>query len=91
MTDTATDTATLSLPPAGNIGDTLDMLDTPCLVLDADALERNLNRMQAQVSQAGLQLRPHAKAHKCPEIARAHRPRERVRAADQPRGQAEIA
>lgn len=62
---------TLCLPPAGNIGDTVALLDTPCLLLDADALERNLDRMQAHVAQAGLQLRPHAKAHKCPEIARA--------------------
>ena len=41
---------TLCLPPAGNIGDTVALLDTPCLVLDADALERNLDRMQAQVA-----------------------------------------
>jgi D-serine deaminase-like pyridoxal phosphate-dependent protein len=38
--------------------------------LDLDAFEANLARMLARVRSAGKQLRPHAKAHKCPEIAR---------------------
>lgn len=40
-------------------------LDTPCLVLDVDQLEDNLRRMQHLASDAGKDLRPHAKTHKC--------------------------
>jgi len=43
---------------------------TPALLVDLDRLESNVVRMQAAVSAAGKQLRPHAKAHKCVEIAR---------------------
>ncbi len=45
-------------------------LDTPCLVLDLDALDANMRRMQATVSAAGKQLRPHVKTHKCSALAR---------------------
>ena len=43
---------------------------TPALLLDLDAFEANLARMVAHVQRAGKALRPHAKAHKCVEIAR---------------------
>ena len=45
-------------------------LDTPALVLDLDALERNLAAMAAHAAAAGVALRPHAKTHKSVEIAR---------------------
>lgn len=45
-------------------------LDTPCLVLDMDVLERNLQKMQAIVRRAGKNIRPHAKTHKCSALAR---------------------
>ncbi|MDX1983789.1 MAG: DSD1 family PLP-dependent enzyme [Bryobacteraceae bacterium] len=45
-------------------------LPTPALLLDLDAFETNLRRMQERVCAAGKALRPHAKAHKCVEIAR---------------------
>ena len=45
-------------------------LDTPCLVLDMDVLERNLQRMQAAADGAGKNLRPHVKTHKCSSLAR---------------------
>jgi D-serine deaminase-like pyridoxal phosphate-dependent protein len=45
-------------------------LPTPALILDLDAFESNLKRMAAHVAGAGIALRPHAKTHKCPEIAR---------------------
>ena len=45
-------------------------LDTPCLVLDMEILERNLQKMQAVVGRAGKNLRPHAKTHKCSALAR---------------------
>ncbi|WP_059411823.1 DSD1 family PLP-dependent enzyme [Cupriavidus basilensis] len=59
----------LPLPPAAEPGQPVTAIDTPALVLDLDAFERNLARMQQAASQAGVQLRPHAKAHKCPAIA----------------------
>ena len=45
-------------------------LNTPALVVDVDALERNIAAMAAFAAQAGLALRPHAKTHKSVEIAR---------------------
>jgi 3-hydroxy-D-aspartate aldolase len=45
-------------------------LNTPALVVDADALERNIAAMAAFARQTGLALRPHAKTHKSAEIAR---------------------
>ncbi len=45
-------------------------LPTPTLLVDLDRLESNIARMQMAVDTAGKQLRPHAKAHKCVEIAR---------------------
>lgn len=40
------------------------------MVIDAGQVERNLSRMAAAAARAGLALRPHAKSHKCAEIAR---------------------
>ena len=45
-------------------------LDTPVLVVDLDALERNLDRMAIAVRAAGVALRPHVKTHKSVTIAR---------------------
>lgn len=44
-------------------------LDTPCLCVDLDRLDRNLDRMQTTVARNGIASRPHAKTHKCPAIA----------------------
>jgi D-serine deaminase-like pyridoxal phosphate-dependent protein len=43
---------------------------TPALILDVDALDRNVARMAARAERAGLKLRPHAKSHKSAFIAR---------------------
>ena len=45
-------------------------LNTPVLVIELDALTRNIARMAAFAATKGLKLRPHAKTHKSPEIAR---------------------
>jgi len=45
-------------------------LETPVAVRDDDAMERNLRRMAAVAARAGVRLRPHAKTHKSPEVAR---------------------
>jgi len=59
----------LVLPPAARIGDPVAEVDTPALLLELDAFERNVARMQAAADAHGVALRPHAKAHKCPQIA----------------------
>ncbi|MDB5859571.1 MAG: D-threonine aldolase [Ramlibacter sp.] len=55
---------------AAQPGDPLSRVDTPALVLDLDAFERNLQRMADAVRGSKVRLRAHAKSHKCPEIAR---------------------
>src|ERR1700730_10498903 len=45
-------------------------LTTPAMVLDLEAFERNIRAYQHQLNLHGLQARPHAKSHKCAEIAR---------------------
>src|SRR5262249_45806673 len=45
-------------------------IPTPALILDLNAFESNVAAMAERVKQAGKKLRPHAKAHKCAEIAR---------------------
>jgi 3-hydroxy-D-aspartate aldolase len=48
---------------------TKSQIPTPALLLDFDAFEKNLVSMADRVKQSGKLLRPHAKAHKCVEIA----------------------
>jgi 3-hydroxy-D-aspartate aldolase len=55
-------------PPA-EIGMSLDEVDTPALVVDLDAFERNLRRLPERIAGTGVKMRPHAKTHKCPVIA----------------------
>jgi len=43
--------------------------DTPIVVVDRDVLERNISRMATAMRERGLELRPHVKTHKIPEIA----------------------
>jgi D-serine deaminase-like pyridoxal phosphate-dependent protein len=50
-------------------GMALSEIDTPALVIDLDAFERNLRRMAEFASAAGMRLRAHAKTHKSPIIA----------------------
>lgn len=44
-------------------------LDTPALLIDLDAFERNIAAMARDIADRGSAWRPHAKAHKCPAIA----------------------
>ena len=55
--------------PAARPGDRLSAIDTPALILDLDAFERNLQRMAAALRGTQVRLRAHSKSHKCPEIA----------------------
>jgi 3-hydroxy-D-aspartate aldolase len=58
----------MSIAPAAP-GTALAQIDTPALLIDLDALERNLKRMAEFAASAGIRLRPHAKTHKSPIIA----------------------
>jgi D-serine deaminase-like pyridoxal phosphate-dependent protein len=52
-----------------SVGQRLGEVDTPALILDLDAFERNLATLQRSVGGRS-RVRAHAKTHKCPEIAR---------------------
>ncbi len=57
--------------PAGNwIGKPLEDLDTPALLLDRSASDRNLRKMADFFRGRPCQLRPHFKNHKCVTLAR---------------------
>ena len=55
-------------PPAA-VGMALAEVDTPALLIDLDAFERNLQRMADFIAKSGVRLRAHAKTHKSPIIA----------------------
>jgi 3-hydroxy-D-aspartate aldolase len=57
------------LAPPARQGMTLAEVDTPALLLDLDAFERNLDRLDQSLAETTMRVRPHAKSHKCPEIA----------------------
>jgi hypothetical protein len=59
----------MPLHPPAQAGQRFSEIDTPALVLDLDAFERNLVAMAAYTQAHGVRLRPHAKTHKSPEIA----------------------
>jgi D-serine deaminase-like pyridoxal phosphate-dependent protein len=52
------------------VGLTRAELPTPALLLDLDAFEANLRVVADHCKSRGCYARPHAKTHKCPEIAR---------------------
>lgn len=53
-------------PPhlAALLGQNAALIDSPALVVDLDAMDRNLQRMADYAKTRGVQLRPHAKMHK---------------------------
>jgi D-serine deaminase-like pyridoxal phosphate-dependent protein len=57
-------------PPPAEIGASIAEIETPALVIDLDALDRNIARMAELARSAGVRVRPHAKTHKCAAIAR---------------------
>lgn len=52
------------------IGRTLSEVETPVAVIDLDRLEANLTDLQSYVDSNGIELWPHTKTHKSPEIGR---------------------
>ncbi|RUP13336.1 MAG: DSD1 family PLP-dependent enzyme [Methylobacterium sp.] len=51
-------------------GGGFDGLETPCLLLDADILQANVDRMRRHLDGLGVTLRPHLKTAKSLEVAR---------------------
>jgi D-serine deaminase-like pyridoxal phosphate-dependent protein len=50
-------------------GQGLAEVETPALVIDLDAFERNIARLNDSLAGQRIRVRAHAKTHKCPEIA----------------------
>lgn len=58
-------------PPApAASGQALADVETPALLIDLDAFEANLAQVHERLHAAGVRVRPHAKAHKSPDIVR---------------------
>ncbi len=58
-----------SLPPRLIVGQSLSALDTPALLVDVPAMERNIERLFASVRGSGVAVRPHLKTVKSPLLA----------------------
>ena len=52
------------------IGQSVEAIDTPALVLDLDAMKRNLGRMAEFAKKHDIRWRPHAKMHKSSALAK---------------------
>ena len=52
------------------IGKSVTHIDTPALVIDLDAMKRNLVRMGEFAKKHGIRWRPHAKMHKSALLAK---------------------
>ncbi|HXY04999.1 MAG TPA: DSD1 family PLP-dependent enzyme [Burkholderiaceae bacterium] len=52
------------------VGDLLRDVDTPALIVDLDKCESNIAKLMAASAGAPVRVRPHAKTHKCVELAR---------------------
>jgi D-serine deaminase-like pyridoxal phosphate-dependent protein len=51
------------------IGESLECVETPALLIDLDVMEANIRRWQAAADAAGVAFRPHSKTHKMPAVA----------------------
>jgi len=58
-----------ALPKTLIAGDSLSALDTPALLVDLSAMERNIERLFASVRGSGVAVRPHLKTVKSPLLA----------------------
>lgn len=69
-TPTAPAAALADVPPARR-GQSLALVDTPALLVDLDAVERNAARLRSELEAMGssVKVRPHFKAHKTPQLA----------------------
>lgn len=60
----------MSQPVPAKVGDPIDRIDTPALVVELESFEANVALMAREAARMGVALRPHAKSNKCAEIAR---------------------
>jgi D-serine deaminase-like pyridoxal phosphate-dependent protein len=60
----------MSRPAPAAVGAPLEQVDTPALILDLPAFERNQRTLFEAVRGRGVRVRPHAKTHKCPEVGK---------------------
>jgi len=56
--------------PSSDIGKSKWDLDSPALCVDLDKLEQNIKTVHTGLQGTGVSVRPHAKTHKCPAIAK---------------------
>src|SRR3974377_760392 len=56
-------------PPPAEIGAPVAEVETPALIIELDALDRNIAKMAEFARASGVRVRPHAKTHKSPAIA----------------------
>jgi 3-hydroxy-D-aspartate aldolase len=59
----------MAASPPASIGMKLEDVDTPCLIVDLDAYERNVETMGRFMRACGVRHRAHAKTHKSADIA----------------------
>jgi 3-hydroxy-D-aspartate aldolase len=59
----------MSQPAPAKIGQRLEDVDTPALILDLPAFEQNQKTL-FELVKGRVRVRPHAKTHKCPEVAK---------------------
>lgn len=68
------DAATVDRAPVESVAEAeavnLNNLPTPCLILDADRMERNIARLRGRLEGFGVCLRPHLKTAKSVQVAR---------------------
>jgi D-serine deaminase-like pyridoxal phosphate-dependent protein len=60
----------MEMAQAEEIATTVGELATPCLLLDAERMERNIARLRARLDGLGVSLRPHLKTAKSVDVAR---------------------
>ena len=59
----------MSINVPASVGMSIEEIDTPCLLLDLDAFERNVAKMASFIKENGIRHRGHAKCHKSADIA----------------------
>ncbi|HEX9134840.1 MAG TPA: hypothetical protein VF844_21350 [Ktedonobacteraceae bacterium] len=52
------------------VGDPLEALDTPVMLVDLDLVENNIASLMARLRGSGVRVRPHLKTVKSPELVR---------------------
>jgi D-serine deaminase-like pyridoxal phosphate-dependent protein len=58
------------MPYAPKIGDPIDSLDTPSMIVDLDLMEANIQKLMAKLLPTGICIRPHSKTTKSAALAK---------------------